>query len=230
MKDHFRELSRRFYFWVAFFVIGSTVSYLNNPVLLKWLIAPLRQPLFYTSPIGGFEAVFSVSTIFGFIFSLPILIYQIIKFVEPASTKLKNQNLTTYLITACVLALAGTGVSYYLVFPATLSFLNTFGYSQLQSLISTKDYFSFISKYLVGFAILFQFPLVIYIVSLFIDITPAKLWSYYRYVFVFSFILAAILTPTPDFLNQTIMAIPLILLYFVSILILYIKKHTVKQP
>lgn len=167
----------------------------------------------------------------GFLVSLPIFIYQAIKFVEPVSTKTKlgGKKIFLYLLISLFLATTGILVSYYIVFPASLSFLNRFGSNQLESLISTKDYFSFVSKYLLGFAVLFQLPLVIYLASLFTPITPKLLWLKFKYVFALSFLIAAILTPTPDLVNQTIMATPIIALYLLTILILYIKKLIVKE-
>ncbi|MFZ3301087.1 MAG: twin-arginine translocase subunit TatC [Microgenomates group bacterium] len=230
IKDHFKELTQRFYWWVIFFVIGSVIGYRFYEVILAWLIEPLKKPLFYTSPIGGFEAVFGVTVMAGFLVSLPIFIYHAIKYIEPVSnnTSLKGKKIFIYLFISLLLATAGILISYYLVFPASLNFLNKFGSNQLESLISTKDYFSFVSKYLLGFAVLFQLPLVIYLASLFTPITPKLLWSKFKYVFALSFLIAAILTPTPDLINQTIMATPIIVLYLLTILILYIKKLIVK--
>lgn len=228
IKDHFKELINRFYVWIAFFILGSILGYVRYEVILNWLIEPLKKPLFYTSPIGGFEAVFGVSVMAGFVVSLPILIFQIIKFLEPVSPKLKGKKVFLYLLISLLLAITGILVSYYLVFPASLNFLNKFGSNQLESLISTKDYFSFVSKYLLGFAVLFQLPLVIYLTSLFMPITPKLLWSKLKYVFAASFLIAAILTPTPDFINQTIMATPIIALYLLTILILIVKRIIVR--
>ena len=207
------------------------MGYKYYEIILNWLIEPLKKPLFYTSPIGGFEAVFGVTVMAGFLVSLPIFIYQAIKFVEPVSTKTKlgGKKIFLYLLISLFLATTGILVSYYIVFPASLSFLNRFGSNQLESLISTKDYFSFVSKYLLGFAVLFQLPLVIYLASLFTPITPKLLWLKFKYVFALSFLIAAILTPTPDLVNQTIMATPIIALYLLTILILYIKKLIVKE-
>lgn len=227
IKDHFSELAHRFYWWLLFFIVGSVLGYLNYSRLLDWLITPLHKPLFYTSPIGGFEAVFGVSALFGVVVSLPVLIYQIIKFVEPVSDKFKGRKVIVYLLISLFLAIVGVLVSYYLVFPASLEFLGKFGSAQLEALISTKDYFSFITRYLLGFAILFQLPLVIYLISLFVPISPKILLKQFKYVFTLSFIIAAILTPTPDLVNQTIMATPIIILYLVTILILFIKKAIV---
>jgi len=229
IKDHFAELIRRFYIWLIFFILGSIVGYFNYSRLLEWLITPLHKPLFYTSPIGGFEAVFGVSALFGFIFSLPILVIQIIKFIEPASDKFNGKKIFKYLLISLLLAITGIWVSYYLVFPASLEFLGKFGSTQLEALISTKDYFNFVTRYLLGFAILFQLPLAIYLISLFTTVSAKLLLKQFKYVFAGSFLIAAILTPTPDLVNQTIMATPILLLYLITVLVLYIKVLLLKR-
>ncbi|RPJ69149.1 MAG: twin-arginine translocase subunit TatC, partial [Alphaproteobacteria bacterium] len=225
IKDHLQEMISRFYVWILFFVIGSILGYLKYEVILDWLITPLNRPLFYTSPIGGFEAVFGISVMTGFFVSLPVLIYEGVKFTEPVmgGAGLKTKSVIVYLLISLLLATCGILVSYYLVFPASLNFLSKFGSNQLESLISTKDYFSFVVKYLLGFAILFQLPLIIYIASLFTEITSISLLKKFKFVFAASFLIAAILTPTPDIVNQTIMAAPIIVLYLLTILILFIK-------
>jgi len=225
IKEHLSELAHRFYMWLMFFIVGCIIGYLNYVRLLDWLITPLHKPLFYTSPIGGFEAVFGVSALFGFVFSLPILLFEIIKFIEPVSPKFKGKKIIAYLLISLLLAIAGILTSYYLVFPASLEFLGKFGSDQLESLISTKDYFSFVTRYLLGFAILFQLPLVIYLISLFTPVSAKFLLKQFKYVFALSFLIAAILTPTPDLVNQTIMATPIIALYLLTILILFVKQH-----
>src|SRR4030043_986793 len=85
--EHLQELKSRFFVWFLFFIAGSFVGYFLYPSLLSWLIIPLNKPLYYTSPAGGFEAVFEVSVFFGFIVSIPILLYEVIKFIEPSVSK-----------------------------------------------------------------------------------------------------------------------------------------------
>jgi sec-independent protein translocase protein TatC len=229
LKDHFSELFHRLYWWIIVFIIASIIGFFYSDSILYWLIAPLHRPLFYTSPVGGLEAVLNTSVFFGFVLSLPILIYQLIKFIEPACPGFHRRQLLTFALISLLLALLGVTLSYYLIFPAAISFLNSFGSAQLLSFISTREYFSFIMKYLVGFAILFQLPLVIYLLSFFISLTPKLLIQKFKHVVVFSFILAAILTPTPDFINQTIMAAPIIGLYLLSVLTLFVRLVIVNR-
>jgi sec-independent protein translocase protein TatC len=189
--------------------------------LLNWLIVPLNGPLFYTSPVGALQAVFGVSALFGFIVSVPVLLYQILKFIEPTIGGTKSiKNILVYVLISFLLSISGVLTAYYLVLPATLTFLAKFAEGQLKALISTQDYFSFVTKYLLGFAILFQLPLIIFIIGKFTKLKASTLLKYWRHVIVFGFIISAFLTPTPDPINQSIMAAPIIILYLVSTAVL----------
>lgn len=226
-SDHIKELKNRFLIWFGFFCLTSLGGYFIYKPLLDWLLIPLNSPLFYTSPVGALQTVFSISLLFGFIISIPVLLYQIIRFLEPAVGK-KINNIFIYILTSLLLAISGVLIAYYLILPATLEFLAKFAAGKLEALISTQDYFSFIAKYFLGFAIFFQLPLIIYILGKFINLQAKVLLKYWRHVFVLSFLISAIMTPTPDPINQTIMAIPIIVLYLISILVLAISNNLSK--
>jgi sec-independent protein translocase protein TatC len=215
--EHLDELKARLIWWFLTFIAGSMVGYLLYDQILAFIIKPLSQPLFYSSPVGGFEAVFSIALMFGFMVSIPILLYQTIKFIEPAFEHFPQKLVLISLLASFLLCFIGAALAYYLILPAALQFLGNFGQNQLQALITTNDYFSFVTRYLLGFAFLFQLPLVMLIINKFTPLKPKKLLNYLRHVILISFVIAAILTPTPDFVNQTIMAAPLILLYLVSV-------------
>lgn len=218
-SEHLQELKNRFLIWFIGFLVASILGYLLYHPLMYWLIVPLKGPLFYTSPIGALQAVFGVSTLFGFIVSFPILLYELMRFFEPAVGKKLNK-IAIYIPISFLLAISGVLTAYYLVLPATLSFLANFAGGQLQALFSTQDYFPFITKYLLGFAVLFQVPLVVYVLSKFIKLHAKTLLKYWRHVTVLSVVIAAVLTPTPDPVNQMIMAAPIIILYLISTAIL----------
>jgi sec-independent protein translocase protein TatC len=224
ISQHLQELKNRFLVWFIFFVIASLVGYLLYTPLLNWLMLPLKEPLYYTSPVGALQAVFGVSILFGFIVSIPVLLYQILKFLEPTIGTKPLKHILGFVLISFLLTILGIATAYYLVLPATFKFLANFAGSELKALISTHDYFSFLTKYLLGFAILFQLPLIVFIIGKFVKLQAKTLLKYLRHVIVISFIIAAILTPTPDPINQTIMAAPIIILYLVSIATLAISN------
>lgn len=216
--SHLYELRRRL-LWSSFFcLVGAVTAYFFHPSILAFLVKPLNKPLFYTSPAGAFDLVIRICLFAGFLFALPVFTYHLLKFLEPLFPVKSKKSVVWFILGSCVLMLAGVGFAYFVSLPAALYFLGEFGSDQVQSLISTNEYFSFVMRYLLGFGIIFQLPLVLLVINTVSPLRHLKLMRYQRYVIVLSFVLAAIITPTPDPLNQAIMAIPVILLYQVSVL------------
>ncbi len=124
--EHLQELKNRFLVWFVSFVVASLIGYLLYQPLLNWLIIPLGSPLYYTSPIGALSAVFGVSALFGFILSIPILLYQIAMFLEPVVGTRPLKNVLVYILTSFFLSILGVITAYYLVLPPTLEFWQSF--------------------------------------------------------------------------------------------------------
>lgn len=226
--EHLAELRNRFFVWLLFLILFSVIGYIVYPTILSLLTEPLGKPLYYTSPAGGLETVFNTSLFFGFIASLPILLYQFIKFIRPSFGKGTSLPLFGLVLSSLLLAGIGIAVCYYLVLPPCLRFLGEFGGDDLTPLISSCDYFSFVIKYLVSFAVIFQMPLVMLAINKLKPLSIKKLLINFRYVFLFSFIASAVLTPTPDLLNQAIMATPILLLYLTSVFVIWIiNRHNI---
>jgi len=205
---------------ILLLVIGSVVGYSLRDSILNLLLSPLNQPLYYTSPAGGFSFTFSLSLFFGFVVFLPFFIFQILAFVAPAIPFKARFSALKILLSSCLLMVLGILFAYFLSLPAALNFLNKFGSGEVRSLISTNEYFSFVARYLIGFGILFQLPLIMLFINKIHRLVFKKLLGFGRWVILISFVIAAILTPTPDIVNQTIMAVPVIVLYLVSVLII----------
>lgn len=226
--EHLTELKNRFFIWFLFLIFFSALGYFLHSTIISLLIKPLNKPLYYTSPAGGFELVFNTSLFFGFIASLPILIYQVIKFIQPGFQKISVMPLIQIVFSSLALAITGIVICYLLILPPSLNFLAQFGQGELSALISTHDYFSFVTKYLVSFAIIFQMPLIMLTINKVSALKTSKLVGNIRYVILISFIVSAVLTPTPDLINQTIMAIPIVLLYLISVVLVVINQIKTK--
>lgn len=228
-KEHISELQLRLLTSILCVSIGAIGSYFYHERIIEFLTRPLGGPLYYTTPTGGFDLVFKVSLISGVFIASPILVYQVLAFLEPVIPEKSTNSLTRFLFASWILLIAGAGIAYYLSLPAALRLLNEFSSQQIKAIISTKDYFSFIISYLGGFAIVFQLPIIMLLINKIKPLKPKILIQYLRHVVLVSFILAAILTPTPDPINQTIMAAPLIILYLFSILCILFMSSSPKS-
>jgi len=220
--EHLLELRYRLFVSGFFLIIGTIIGYLFHQTFLQILITPLNSPVFYSSPAGGLDFLVKSSLLFGFLFSLPIFTYNILRFFEPVFSKKSTKRLFMMLLFSCLMLFIGIAFAYFVSLPAALGFLSGFATENVQALISAEEYFAFVARYLLGFGILFQLPLFLLALNSSYVIATKQLLSYEKWVVLFSFVFAAFLTPTPDFFNQLIMAIPIILLYQLSIVLLWI--------
>ena len=219
---HVRELKRRVLWSVGAIILGAAAGWELSDHLLRVLQKPLGQTLFYTSPAGGFSFIIKLSLFFGIIVGLPVVMYHTAQFLRPLMQQLTRRSLSYFMIWSLILAAAGVGFAYFISLPAALHFLTNFGNKDIQSLITADSYFNFAITYLGGFALLFQVPLIILFINRIKPLKPNKLMKAQRYVVLGSVIVAAVLTPTPDPFNQMIMALPIILLYQVGIIAVWI--------
>lgn len=215
--EHLQELRGRLLWSAMALLIGGAIGYVYNDQIIAWLVKPLNQQLYYTSPAGGFDFLIKVCVFFGFLLAIPVLVYQLIRFLSPAVPPNISYKTGKIMLCSVILALMGVSFAYFVSLPAALHFLGNFSTESVTSLISANEYFNFVMIYMVCFAVLFQMPLVLAFVNKVTPLSPKMLMQKQRIVILGSFIIAALVTPTPDPLNQTLMALPIIALYQSSI-------------
>jgi sec-independent protein translocase protein TatC len=221
IAEHISELRRRALYCAIALLIGGVIGYRFQDKIISWLTEPLGKTLFYTSPAGGFDFLIKICIFFGFLLAIPVIMYNILRFIAPAVPHYVTVKTGKILIISISLAIAGASFAYYVSLPAALHFLNNFSSNEIQSLISAQEYFNFVMIYIAGFAALFQMPLLITFINKITPLNPKMLMKKQRVLILVSFIIAAVLTPTPDPVNQTIMALPIICLYQISIIIVW---------
>jgi sec-independent protein translocase protein TatC len=156
------------------------------------------------------------------IVSIPVATYNLLRFVEPALPPKVSSRIAGVTLLSCLLSLLGIAFAYYISLPAALIFLSEFSTESVQSLISANEYFSFVTRYLGGFALVFQLPLALITINRITPLRPGTLMRKQGVVLLLSFLVAAVLTPTPDPINQAIMAAPIVILYQFAVLWIWI--------
>jgi sec-independent protein translocase protein TatC len=219
--DHLQELRQRIIKAVLAIGIGFTISYFYAEHLINFITAPAGK-LYYMSPAEGFFSYLKISFVFGVLGALPILLYQVWAFLVPALTTNERTALVILVPTSVILFFTGLSFSYFLVLPAALKFFIGFTTENLQPLLSLGQYLSFIISFLLPFGIIFELPLFLVVLAKVGLISSAFLVSKRKMMIVASFVIGAVISPTPDVFSQTMIAIPLLLLYEASILVL---KH-----
>jgi len=172
-----------------------------------------------TNQVAGtlFVAI-KVSFFAALLGALPYVLYQLWMFVAPGLYDNEKKMVIPFVVGGSIMFYIGVLFAYYIVTPFGFQFLITFGAFLYTPLINIEDYLGFFTKILMGFGIAFELPIFAYFLALLGLVTDRTLIDFFRYAVIIIFVLAAILTP-PDIITQSLMAIPLLLLYGVSILI-----------
>jgi sec-independent protein translocase protein TatC len=227
--DHVRELRRRV-LWVVLFIGGSGLfGYSFRRPVIRILQHPLGAPLYYTSPAGSFNFVLKISFVIGIFIALPVIVYHAIRFIEPAlPIRIKRWFLAKVILASFLLAVLGSAFGFYILIPMSLHFFAGYSTAQIKPLISATEYLSYVMNALISFAILFQIPLIILFINRIRPIKPRTLLKYQKHIVVGAFVIAVILPFSYDPITQFVMAVPIVFLYYLSIILLFIVNRRQK--
>ena len=218
LVDHLQEFRKRLIICIIAVVIGSGVCYFYAAELVHFITAPAGK-LYYMSPGEAFFTYLKVSFFAGFLAALPVVLYQVWAFVLPALS-IKERLATIILVPSSVLLFfTGLTFSYMLVLPAGMKFFMGFATEDLQPMLSLGQYLSFVISFLLPFGFIFELPLVIIVLAKIGILNSKMLLDKNKHVLVLSFVVGAFISPTPDVISQTMVAVPILVMYQVSILI-----------
>lgn len=221
---HLEELRKRLIICAIAIGIGFAISYIFSKQLFSFLILPLTKVLpaesrlIFTSLPEMFIAYIKVALIAGIILAIPIVFYELWMFLAPALYQREKGYFIPFVLFSSILFVAGSLFGYFIVFPYGFKFFISFATEDIQALPSVKQYFSFAIRLLFVFGLVFEMPVVVFFMTKIGLITPDSMKKFRKLAILSSFILSAILTP-PDVATQIMMALPLIVLYEVSIII-----------
>lgn len=224
LVEHLHELRRRLFTVSIVLIVGMIVGYIFRNTFIEWGSRPLNLPLYYNNPAGGLQFVLQVCFGVGIACALPFVIYNLIRFVEPAfgGKSLGRFKAFGLMIISSILGLAGILFAYYIILPMSFRFFGDFNVGGIKPLISTGEYFSFTAACLIIFALIFQIPLLLLFFNSMKRFPPGKLRQYWRHTYVGSFVVALVLPFTYDPVTQFVVAIPIIVLYEISAFLLWL--------
>ncbi len=169
-----------------------------------------------------FMSSISIAFIGGFIIAFPYIFWEFWNFIKPALTPREIKNTRGSIFWVTFFFLMGVSFGYFLLAPFTFSFLSNFKIGTLQAL-ETKptldDYIENMVNIIIGTGISFELPIISYVLTKIGLVTPAFLQAYRKYAYVIILLVAAIITPSPDWMSQTLVAVPLFILFELSIMI-----------
>jgi sec-independent protein translocase protein TatC len=174
--------------------------------------------LVFLAPAEGFWMNMKIAMVAALILALPVIFQQLWGFISPGLHSKEKKYVVPFVITATGLFLVGGAFCFFIVLPFAMGFLLTYKVGDfMMPLLSVGQYVDFCLKFILAFGAVFELPIIILFATRMGLITTQTLAKNRRYAVLIAFIVAAILTPTPDVFNQTLMAVPMIILYEVGI-------------
>jgi len=221
--DHLEELRWRIVYSLIGIIIGTIISWIFIDFLVdQILLVPAKVShlkLQNLRPFGQLFLYMQIAFVVGGIVSIPNLFYQFWKFIAPALKQNEKKYVTLIVGSATLCFLSGIVFGYFVMIPMTLKFAVQFGTESIQNNIAIKEYFSIVISILIGAGVVFELPVLSFILSRIGILTPKLMRKYWRHAIVTILFLAAILTPGTDPISQIFLAVPLVLLYELSILV-----------
>lgn len=230
VKDHIRELMLRLLVTLLVMTAAGVVVFLFYAPILSILSVPLGHPLYYSNPAGSFSFVMKICFTGALIITIPVLIFNLIMFIRPAFKKvlsIKRILITTGAST--ILAITGAFFAFYCILPGTLKFFNDFQVSGLKALISADSYLGFITNLIIMFVIVFQIPLIVMFIDHIKPLSPTKLLKKGKWVVLGSLIITIIQPFTYDLVTSLFIALPIIVLYYLSIALVAFQHVRIKH-
>ncbi len=216
---HLEELRTRIIRSLIAIAVGSGVSYFFIDEIMHCLTLPTGGKLYYLQPAEAFFTYIKIAIFAGFLLALPVVFYQAWKFILPALTVRERTVIGILVPSSVLLFFGGLAFSFFLVLPAALQFFMGFGSESLQPMFTLHQYFDFVLAFILPFGAVFELPLVVIVFAKLGFIGSEFLQSKQRIVIFLSFVVGAVISPTPDIFTQSMIAVPLILLYELSYLV-----------
>ena len=223
--DHLEELRRRIVYSILAVIVGFLGCWFAAPrlvgIMQKPIVAVLHQNgqpemLVYQHPVDPFNLYLKVAGIAGLFVTSPFVLYQLWLFIAPGLYRNEKRYVMPFMASSVALFLAGGYFGYAIVLPKALEFLIDFG-KQFRPMITIEEYTSLFVTIILGMGVIFEMPILVFFLALMGIVSPGWMWRNIRYSILGIFIIAAIITPTPDVVNMCIFAAPMVGLYVLSI-------------
>lgn len=229
--DHLEELRYRLIYMVVGIVVGGIlcgifIDYLVEIVLLM----PARKSgavLQNLKPFGQIFLYFQVAIVGGMIISVPNIFYQLWRFIAPALRDKEKKYILAIVSFSSLCFLAGITFAYFVILPLTLDFAAHFGSEAIKNEFAIDEYMSIIFSVMLAAGLIFELPMISFFLSKLGILTPEFMKKYRKHSIIGIMFFAALLTPGTDPVSQVVLAVPLFLLYEISILI---SKLSQKKP
>jgi len=232
LTEHLEDLRWGLLRSVIAIVIASSVCYYFSDAIFGFMVAPLRQNLqpgqnlIGTSVTEAFFSELKVALAAGVLFSSPYIFYQVWRFVAPGLSGGEKKLVVPFVLCATLFFIGGAYFCYRIVLPVAFKyFIEQYTTMGVTPAIRIGEYFTFFFRMVLAFSVTFELPVFTFF------LVRLGIWNYrlmissFRYALIAIFVLAAMLTPTPDVINQSLLALPMLVLYVLSIGVAYVWRR-----
>jgi sec-independent protein translocase protein TatC len=231
--EHLDELRVRILRSLISIVAALAVCWHWSPQILHFIMQPLRVAypnvtFITTAPTEGFSLHMKAAFFAGVFVAAPFILYQAWAFISPGLYAHEKRHVVPFVGLGSVFFVVGGAFGHLVLFPATFRFLGQYTTGDIQYLPRLTEYFSFYFWFVVGLGLVFQLPVVIFVLSRIGLVTPGFLIRNLKFAVLAAFIVSAIITPSADVVNQTMLAAPIVALYLLGIAVAWLfgKRRT----
>lgn len=223
--EHLDELRKRLLISVAALLGGFLAAFSVISYIFEFIMRPLQEilpeggRLVYTEPTEAFFLYIKIAALAGLVLAIPIILYQMWRFVAPGLYAREKKFAIPFVFFATVFFVGGALFSHYMLFPWAWTFLAGFTTDYMEFFPRIQPAFSLYVKLLLACGVVFQMPTVVFFLARVGAVTPGFLVRNTKYAILLIFVFAAVLTPTGDPVVLTLMAMPMVALYGLSIAI-----------
>jgi len=225
LVEHLDELRTRIIISLVAWVVCTGAAYYYTPQILSLFTSFMSTKLVFTNPAEGFFTYLKISMLTGLFVSLPIILHQVLLFISPGLEKNERKWVMRLVPVAILLFLGGVLFAYFVLIPVTMKFFMSFATKDLVPMITIGGFINYVLTLIILTGLMFQMPMIVFFLALIGIVDSAMLRDKRRYVIVMIFVVAAVATPTPDAFTQVIVSAPLILLYELSILVVWLTER-----
>jgi sec-independent protein translocase protein TatC len=222
LLEHLAELRTRLLWIVGGLLIGTVISFIFVERILIFITSPVGKDLIAIGPTDTISIFFRVGFVCGAILSMPVIVYQIVAFIVPGLYPHEKRTLLMLLPAIMLLFFIGAAFAYFIMLPVAVGFLQNFLGTVISQEWTIDRYINLVTRIVFWIGVFFEMPLIIAFLARIGLVTGPKLLGYWRHAIVANSIIAAIITPTVDPVNMTIVMAPLIVLYFIGVGLAYI--------
>ncbi|MGQ9495577.1 MAG: twin-arginine translocase subunit TatC [Thermoanaerobaculaceae bacterium] len=227
LLEHLEELRKRLLVSLVALLMGFLLCWNWAKPIFAFLAKPLTQflpdgeKLAFTGLVDPFMLYVKVAALAGVFVASPVVLHQVWLFLSPALYRHERKIATLFILVTTVFFALGGYFGYAVAFPMVCKFLLDVG-RDFRQVITINEYFSMASKVILGLGLVFELPVIVLFLARLGVVTHRMLLRYFRYAVLAVFIIAAIITPTPDIATQSVFALPMIALYLFGVLVAWI--------